>query len=231
MKWPDRRAGDLGRSARREHVVELAGLEADGVVGVDDALGSRVVPDVKPMIAGVGGIDGDGLATAGRRRGGRRTGWRPAGRSAAGVSPTTSHADAGRVRAGRVGRQVVGVAEAVGGHDHIGPVAPEDVVDLLGPVEVDDRHDHGPEVGGGPERDAGLDPVGELQDDDVAGPDAPRRAAIRPGTGPARSTSAKVPDHGRTFECTANGPSPIESRPSATIVPEASRPSHEPSAR
>ena len=35
----DRRAGDLRRAARREHVVELAGLEADRAVRVDDALG------------------------------------------------------------------------------------------------------------------------------------------------------------------------------------------------
>ena len=73
---------------------------------------------------------------------------------------------------GRIDRQVVGVAEVVGRDDDRGARGAEDVPDLLGAVEVHDRHHHRAEVGGGPERDAGLHPVGQLDHDDVAGTDA-----------------------------------------------------------
>ena len=101
-----------------------------------------------------------------------------------------------------------------------GSVAPEDVVDLLGPVEVDDGHDDGPEVGGGPEGDAGLDPVRQLEHDDVAGADAP---------GPQRAGERAGPPGRRRRRCRATaGPSsapgtarrPSRPRPSATIVAE-----------
>ena len=120
---------------------------------------------------------------------------------------------------------MVEVAEAVGGDDDVGLGGPEDVLDLLGAVEVHDRHDHGAEVGGGPERDAGLDPVRELEHDEVAGP-TPRARSSAASERAARSTSAKVPDHGRTFDRTwnARGPCPRpvgDHRPEGGVGPPA----------
>ncbi len=65
------------------------------------------------------------------------------------------------------------MTEAIGGDDQIGRGHPEDVLDLFGPVGVDDRHHDGAQVGGGPEGDAGLDPVGQLHHHDVARTEAP----------------------------------------------------------
>ncbi len=154
----------------------------------------------------------------------------PAGRPAAAVSPTTSHRGTGS--SGQqvgVGGQVVVVAEPVGGHHHVGRGDPQDVVDLLGPVEVHDGDDHRPEVGGRPEGDAGLHPVGQLDDHD-------RPRARRPGPRSdaaseraARSTSAKVPCHGRLREWTSNTSRPMPARPSATMAPSVAS-VHQPSA-
>ena len=72
---------------------------------------------------------------------------------------------------GPVDLQVVGVAEVVGGDHHVGRGRSQDVVDLLGPVEVHDRYHGGTEVGGGPEGDARLGPVRQLDHDDVTGAD------------------------------------------------------------
>ena len=47
----------------------------------------------------------------------------------------------------------------------------EDVLEFFRPVEVDDGHHDSAGIGGTPERDRGLDPVRELEQHDVAGPD------------------------------------------------------------
>ena len=54
----------------------------------------------------------------------------------------------------------------------LGSVDADDVLELFGPVEVDDGHDDGPGVSGAPEGDRGLQPVRKLEHDDVARPDA-----------------------------------------------------------
>ena len=77
-----------------------------------------------------------------------------------------------------VGEEVL-VAEPVGGHERLHPGAPEDVADLLGAVEVHDRHDDRAEVRDRVERGRRLDPVRELERDRVAGPDAPGAQARR----------------------------------------------------
>ena len=106
--------------------------------------GFCVVPEVKAMIAGEAGIDRRRASDRIAIEQSRRTGWRPRAATAAGVSPTTSQSGSPR-RDEQVGihRQVIGVAEPVDGHDHIGLGRAEDVVDLLRAVEVHDRHDHG----------------------------------------------------------------------------------------
>ena len=179
--------------------------------------GSRVVPEVKPMIAGGRGRPertGDRIAVEHRVERARAPG-RQLGRRR-----VADHQPPGRRVIGHerlVGGEVVVVAEAVGGHDHRRRDGAEDVVDLLGPVEVHDRHDDRTEVGRRPERDAGLHPVRELEHDDVAGPDAV--GAQRTGQRRAgRSTSANVPRHGRTFERTLKAMSPRRPRPRRPVA-------------
>ena len=63
-------------------------------------------------------------------------------------------------------------SESVGGHQEAGARATEDVAHLLGPVEVHDGDDVGAEQAGPVEDEGGLDAVGELEGDHVAGADA-----------------------------------------------------------
>ena len=67
--------------------------------------------------------------------------------------------------------EVVGLPEASRRHDDVRLHATR-TSHLLWPVEVHDRDDDRPELGGAPERDGRLDPVRQLEYDDVAGPDA-----------------------------------------------------------
>ena len=78
--------------------------------------------------------------------------------------------------AGEVADEVA-VAEAVGRDQRLCPGLPQDVVDLLGPVEVHDRHEHHAEHRGAVERDAGLEAVRHLEGDDVAFANAAGRQA------------------------------------------------------
>ncbi len=79
--------------------------------------------------------------------------------------------------------QIVVTAEVVGGYQgaHLG--ATKYVVDLLGPVEVDDRCDDRPEDRGPPERHRSLLPVGKLKCHDVprADPSGPKCTGKVPG--------------------------------------------------
>ena len=176
MKWPTGAPVICGGPPVREHVVELAGLAADRAVRVDHALrvlgGARGEADERRRVGVDGGGPGDRVGVEQRRR----TAWPRPGSVAGG---RVADDEPARDRVGAASsvvphRQVVGVAEAVGGDDDGGLGGAEDVVDLLGAVEVHDRHDDGAEVGGGPERDAGLDPV-------RAAGGRRRRPARRPG--------------------------------------------------
>ena len=115
----DRRAGDRRRAARREHVVELAGLEADRAVRVDDALrvagGARGEADERRRV----GVDGDGRGERARRRAASANGGgRGAGARRPGCRRRPATAAPGRSASSVVvHREVVGVAEAVGGDD------------------------------------------------------------------------------------------------------------------
>jgi hypothetical protein len=84
--------------------------------------------------------------------------------------------------AGEVGDEVT-VAELVGGHEHLRAGLAQDVVDLLGPVEVHDRYEHDTEHRRAVERDPGLEAVRHLERDDVALFDAARREAGREPAG------------------------------------------------
>ena len=96
MKWPTGAPVICGRAALGEHVVELAGLEADGPVGVDDAL----------RVAGRARGEPDDRRASGSTRPAPTTGRAieqdSNGRAASGravrgaVSPTTSHSGPGR---------------------------------------------------------------------------------------------------------------------------------------
>jgi hypothetical protein len=156
----DRRAGDLGRASLREEVVELAGLAPDRAMGVDDALRvarrARREADHRRGVGVDGGGPGDRFGVEHRRERQRHRGQRRSRR--------VPHHQPGRHRMigqdALVDRQEVGVPEAVGSDHDRRPRGAHDVVDLLGAVEVHDRDDHRAEVGGGPEGDGGLDPVG-----------------------------------------------------------------------
>ena len=193
--------------------------------------GSLVVPEVNADQRGRVGVD-----RRRARRSARASSSVGERRGAGGERRRRGVADDQPARARALGeqllvhREVVGEAEAVGGDDDRRVGGAEDVVDLLGAVEVHDRHDDGAEVGGGPEGDAGLDPVRAAGAPRRRRARRPGRRGGRRGSGRRRSTSAKVPDHGRTFECTWNSASPRAPRPSATIEPRVPS-SHQPSAR
>ena len=184
MKWPTGAPvmvggpprGNMWSSWRASHVI----VRCEWIT----PFGSLVVPEVNAISAGASGSTGVGAAIGSPSSRSANGGARGRGATPAGVSPTTQPA-----RPGPIGeealphRQVVGEPEAVGGDDDGGVGGVEDVVDLLGAVEVHDRDDHRAEVGGRPERDAGLDPVGELEHDHVAGPDAVGGQAAGEATG------------------------------------------------
>ena len=78
---------------------------------------------------------------------------------------------------------MIAVTEMIGGHDDIRLGDAEDVAHLLRAVEVHDRHHDGTEVRRRPVGDASLEPVRELEHDDVTRPDAPGRERRRHGAG------------------------------------------------
>ena len=135
-------------------------------------LGFRVVPEVKPMTAGESGSVGSGASIGSASSSSAK--WRA--RPGSGLVLGTDHEPrrVGAVAEQRlVGRQVVGLPEAGRGHDDVGLHDVEDVAHLLRPVEVHDRHDDRAELRGAPEGDRRLDPVRQLEHDDVARSDAP----------------------------------------------------------
>ena len=68
---------------------------------------------------------------------------------------------------GQVG-QVVALADVRDDHQRPGAALAEDEAQLLGTVEVHDRHQRHPEHGAGVEGDGRVDPVGQLEGHDVA---------------------------------------------------------------
>ena len=217
----------IGGGRRGGHGAELLRLERDRPMGVDHALG----------IAGGSGGEGDDRRSV--RVDAHRTG------HGVGVEQTVEGDRINRRRRSRcvhdgprdvvsgqqlgVGRDVVAVAEPVWGDGERRLGHLDDVGDLLGAVEVHDRDDDGTGVRGSPERDRRLDPVGQLEQNDVSRTDA--AVPQRTGEGRARrSTSPMVPCHGRTSEWIANVASPIAASSSATRSPSESS-VHHPSAR
>ena len=180
-----RGTGDGGWAAPREHEVELSRLARDRAVRVDHALGVLRGPRREGDQSGRIGIHrearvdrrsvepvGEALGSGGQGGGGGVADHQPPRPRAVGEH-------------GLPHRQVVEHAEPVRRDHDRGIGGVEDVRHLLGAVEVHDRDHHGAQVGGGPERDAGLHPVGQLEHDDVAGPDAVRRQ--RGGEGACRA--------------------------------------------
>ncbi len=144
--------------------------------------GSRVVPDVKPITAGASGSTVPGrverLGVEHRRERGRLLRQRDL------VACRDEPQRVGVVREQAfVEFEVVAVAEAIDGHDDVGLGGPQDVPDFLRAVEMNDRHHHGADVGRGPERDAGLRPVRQLEHRDITRADALglQRRGERPG--------------------------------------------------
>ena len=178
-------------------------------------LGSRVVPEVNAISAGIGGVGGDGARH------------RLVGEQVVESSAPT-RADDRHVRA-QIGLKRH-PAELLGGDEHLRPGRGQDVADLLAAVEVHDRHDHRAEECRRPERRGGLHPVRQLDGDHVARPDAAR---AQPRGQPAgldldvartcRRTAARA-------ECTWNAASGLAARPPANRSPRVSC-VHHPSAR
>ena len=217
-----RRAGDGGRSAPREHVVELARLAGDRAVRVDHALrvlggargerdrapGRRGRPAAGPSIGSPSSSVGERRGAAGERVGGGVADDQPARPGTVGRArpPTTARWSVSPKRSA-----VMTTA---------GSVASRMYDDLLGAVEVHDRDHDRAEVGGAPRTRCRPPPSS------AAGARRRRRARRRGRPGEpaneraARSTSAMVPDHGRTFDRTWNSVAPRWPRPSATIEPE-----------
>ena len=226
------RAGDGGRTAPREHVVELARLAGDRAVRVDHALrvlgGARGERDERRGV----GVDRRRGARSGRRRARRRTAWRRRGARSAAVSPTTSHGGPGRsARTPSHDARWSTRPKRSGGDDdgRVGGV--DDVRHLLGAVEVHDRHHDGAEVGGGPERDRRPPPSS-------AAAARPRHPGPTPSAGEPRRRRIGRPgrrrrwcrDQGRTFDRTWNSVAPRRPSPAATIDPSVPS-SHHPSSR
>ena len=167
---------DQGRTIAHGLVAgQLAHLEAERTVGVHHALGvgrrSRGVGDQGGRV----GIEVD----------------RPFDRVGAAklveaenvgrIPPVADHEDPLQVvqavaHGGQLGQEV---ALGVAAHDHegAGSALAQDEADLLRSVEVHDRHQRHPEERAGVERDRGLDPVGQLERDDVVGTQAVRPQA------------------------------------------------------
>ncbi len=172
---PDRGGGQLPSAVRRVVGQQLAGLEAQRLMAVDDALG----------VARGAGRERD-------QRGIRRVGCdgarhrliveevveieldaRPLGRA-------DQHDD--RHVPAQVGL-VRHAAELLGGDEHAWLGGRQDVADLLASVEVHDRHHHRAEERRRPEGGRGLHPVRQLQRHHVARSDA---ALAQPRREPAR---------------------------------------------
>ena len=178
---PHRRPHEEGRVAAL-HGSELSDLEADGAVRVHHALGIGGGPRGVGHQRRGGGVDGD---RRGQRvafgqcvEGGGPRRYRP-------VADHAHHLQGGRLGADVLeGGQIVLTPEALRRDQGPHPGAPQDVGDLLGPVEMDDGGHHGAEVGGGPEAHGGLGPVGKLEGHHVAGADAPGRQPARQPAGP-----------------------------------------------
>ena len=182
---PDGCAGKSRDAPAGLHRAELADLEADGAMGVHDALriGRRA-----------GGVrDERGRGRVHARGGVHRVavGERPERQQAGRDFVVGHHRDeleVGNTGADRVEvGEVVEVTEAVGGDEDARAGLAEDEPDFLRAVEVHDRHRHRSEERRRPERRSRLDPVRQLERDQVARADAP-------GVEPTGDASGEIGD-------------------------------------
>ena len=130
--------------------------------------GFAVVPEVYPTKAGASGSTCAGWSSGSlRRRSVNR-------RCPPSSSPTTTTSRSAGALAVAVFKhlEVVVATEAIGADVDLRARLQQDELHFLGAVEVDDRHDHRAEHRQAPERGRGLDPVRQLQRDDVARLDA-----------------------------------------------------------
>ncbi len=201
------RGADQGRPVAHGLIAgQLAHLEAKGTVGVHHSLGvgrrPRGVGDQggRVRIKVDRPFDRVGAAKLVETQHVRR------------VPPVADHEDPLQVvqpvaHGGQLGQEV---ALGVATHDHqgAGSALAQDEADLLRSVEVHDRHQRHPEERAGVEGDRSLDPVGQLEHDDVAGPqtvrlqaaghaerllvDLPHRAEVRVGRRPDPNGSRRV---------------------------------------
>ena len=194
MAWP------TGAPTRRPVAVrlvarQLAHLATQRPMSVHDTLGvrggARGVPDDGRAV----GIDGHRAVHRRRRRAARRRAAGPGRRL--GRPRRRPLLELGQAVPDRrqLGQEV---ALAVRGHDDEGArsALAQDEPDLLGSVEVHDRHDRHAEDGAGVERDGGLHPVRQLEGDDVARAEAVGAAGRRPRTGPRGTRPPPSPGTG-----------------------------------
>ena len=157
------------RAAPRLHPTELMDLGSDRAVRVDDALGIR-------RRARCVGDECRRARVDGRRhveRIVRDEIGEPDEIAPGGIADHGRPFEIGKIAAQAVEiREEVLMAEAVGGHERLHARLAEDVPDLLGTVEVHDRHDHRAQERRCVERRGGLHPVRQLERDDVTRSDA-----------------------------------------------------------
>jgi hypothetical protein len=165
----DGRAGEGGDCAAGLHRAELTDLEADGAVRVHDTL--RIRSRARGVRDKGGGrrIDARGLVhgfAAGEAREGHQAG-RDVVVGHDGDELELVEIGTHRVEVG----EIVEMTEAVGGDEDARAGLAEDEADFLGPVEVHDRNGNRTEERRRPERRRRLDPVRQLERDEVAGTD------------------------------------------------------------
>ena len=165
----DRRAGDHRRAAAVAlHRRELVDLGVDRAVRVHDSLRirrrARRVRDERRRARVDGGDLVDRLV--GNEVGEREIA-RVGGRALLADDRDPFEVGQRGAHAGEVGEEVL-MAEAIGGDERLHPRLAQDVADLLGAVEVHDRHHDRAEVRDRVEGRGRLEPVRELERDRVA---------------------------------------------------------------
>ena len=229
MAWPTGAPTRLGRSRDGLVVGQLADLAAQGAVRVHDALGvgrrARGVADDRRAV----GVDV--RRAVDRLRAAQVVEAHVPGRVAGDVAHHHDVLEALQAVAhrGQVG-QVVALPDTRHDDERPGAALAEDEAELLGPVEVHDRHQRHAEHAAGVEGDGRVDPVGQLEGHHVARPEperaqARRRRAATPRRPrrPSRGTGSSATKCGSA----ASGPPGGQSRRNSPSV----RSSHAPSAR
>ena len=170
---PDRGGGELPAAVGRVVREQLAGLEAERLMAVDDALRVAGRARGEGDQRRAGRIGARRCRPSARRRADRRRCSRASSRPDQPTIGTSAH---------RSGWYFIR-PNSLGGDEHLRPRGGQDVAEFLAAVEVHDRHDHRAEERRRPERRRRLHPVRQLERDDVAGPDAARAQS---GGEPAR---------------------------------------------